>query len=101
MESLIPGVEFDNGKLPKKLSASRQIVNQDLQNNTDKSNNRIKFITSLLDYIDNKRGYNNYDISDIKFWLITTDVKTLSFDNEQLSRAGEEDNSLSLKRVSA
>lgn len=98
LESLIPGVEFDNGKLPKKLSASRQIVNQDLQNNTDKSNNRIKFITSLLDYIDNKRGYNNYDISDIKFWLITTDVKTLSFDNEQLSRAGEEDNSLSLKK---
>ena len=98
MESLIPGIEFDNGKLPKKLSASRQIVNQDLQNNTDKSNNRIKFITSLLDYIDNQRGSNNYDISDIKFWLITTDIKTLSFDNEQLSRADEDDNSFALKK---
>lgn len=90
LENLIPGIEFDNGKLPKKLSSSRQLLNIDLKNKSDKSNNRIRFITSLLDYIDDKRSSNNYDIADIKYWLITTDIKTLSCDNEYLSNIDNE-----------
>lgn len=98
LESLITHIQFDNGKLPKKLSERRQNVNNDLLQNTDKSNRRIRFITSLLDYIDEKRGSNNYDISDIKYWLITTDIKTLSFDNEQVSHTSESDSFVSLKK---
>ncbi|CDE58373.1 unknown [Prevotella sp. CAG:873] len=93
LENLIPGIEFDNGKLPKKLSSNRQLLNIDLKNKSDKSNNRIRFITSLLDYIDEKRSSNNYDISDIKYWLITTDIKTLSCDNEYLSNPNNESDS--------
>lgn len=89
LKNIISNITFDNGKLPKNLSKNRKLVNKDLQNNTDKSNNRIRFITSLLDYIDDLRGANNYDIADIKYWLITTDIKTLSFDNKQLTQNEE------------
>lgn len=97
IRSILPNLEFDNGKLPNKLSQEREAVIRELRNNTDKSHYRIKFITSLLDYIDSKRGANNYDIADIKYWLITTDKKTLSYDNN-LPESVENSSCYSLKK---
>ena len=91
LENLLPFVEFDSEKLPKKLSTKRECIIRDLEQNTDKSKNRIKLITSLLEYIDNKRGANNYDVSDIKYWLLTTDQKTLIYDNNTQENIEQED----------
>lgn len=96
MVSIIPNIEFDSSRLPKKLTVEREQLVRDLKNKTDKSSNRIKFITSFLDYIDSKRGANNYDIADIKYWLITTDSKTLSIDNQNIGST--EDNYCSSKK---
>jgi hypothetical protein len=82
--SLIPLIKIDTNSLPRKLSRGRESVIRELKDTTDKSQKRIQFITSLLDYIDAKREANNYDISDIKYWLITTDQKTLNTDERYL-----------------
>lgn len=82
--SIVNNLEFDSNKLPSRLTAGRKKVVQDLTDKTDKSRNRIQFIASLLDYIDSKRGSNNFNFSDIKYWLITTDQKTLSSDERYL-----------------
>lgn len=47
---------------------------------TEKSNSRIQHISKLLLYIDGMRESNNYNIYDIKYWLITTDNATLKVD---------------------
>ncbi|MBT6993851.1 MAG: hypothetical protein HN952_02740 [Candidatus Cloacimonetes bacterium] len=57
---------------------------------TDKSKSRIKNIISLISHIDNLRGANNYNPFDIKFWLITTDAKTLQIDSKISSEVFEE-----------
>lgn len=57
---------------------------------TDKSKSRIKNIIRLISHIDNLRGANNYNPFDIKFWLITTDAKTLQIDSKISSEIFEE-----------
>lgn len=86
--SLIPSIKIDSDSLPRKLSSGRESVIRELKDTTDKSQKRIRFITSLLDFIDAKRGANNYDISDIQYWLITTDQKTLNTDERYLKDWG-------------
>lgn len=61
---------------------------------TEKSNSRIEHISKLLLYIDEMRGSNNYNIYDIKYWLITTDNATLKVDAR--IRTINEDNSKSV-----
>lgn len=61
---------------------------------TEKSNSRIEHISKLLLYIDNMRESNNYNIYDIKYWLITTDNATLKVD--ATIRTITEDNSKSV-----
>lgn len=90
LESLICGIEFDKDALPRNVSEERECVFKELKDKTDKTQKRIKFITILLDYIDSKRASNNYDIADIKYWLVTTDQKTLSIDNQFLSSQKDE-----------
>ena len=98
LENLMPFVEFDSQKLPNKLSPKRESIIKNLEERTDKSKNRIKLISSLLEYIDSKRGANSYDISDIKYWLLTTDQKTLIYDNN--SYENEEQETLQFVRKS-
>lgn len=61
---------------------------------TEKSNSRIQHISKLLLYIDSMRESNNYNIYDIKYWLITTDNATLKVDAK--IRTINEDNSKSV-----
>lgn len=61
---------------------------------TEKSNSRIEHISKLLLYIDSMRESNNYNIYDIKYWLITTDNATLKVD--ATIRTITEDNSKSV-----
>jgi hypothetical protein len=61
---------------------------------TEKSNSRIQHISKLLLYIDGMRESNNYNIYDIKYWLITTDNATLKVDAK--IRTINEDNSKSV-----
>lgn len=61
---------------------------------TEKSNSRIEHISKLLLYIDGMRESNNYNIYDIKYWLITTDNATLKVDAK--IRTINEDNSKSV-----
>ncbi len=49
---------------------------------TEKTKPRIKHIIKLLNHLENLRGANNYNPFDIKYWLITTDNKTLNIDYE-------------------
>jgi hypothetical protein len=61
---------------------------------TEKSSSRIQHISKLLLYIDGMRESNNYNIYDIKYWLITTDNATLKVDAK--IRTINEDNSKSV-----
>ena len=61
---------------------------------TEKSNSRIEHISKLLLYIDSMRESNNYNIYDIKYWLITTDNATIKVD--ATIRTITEDNSKSV-----
>lgn len=61
---------------------------------TEKSSSRIQHMTKLLLYIDGMRESNNYNIYDIKYWLITTDNATLKVDAK--IRTINEDNSKSV-----
>ncbi|MBU1578603.1 MAG: hypothetical protein KJ578_04130 [Bacteroidetes bacterium] len=49
---------------------------------TEKSKPRIKHIIKLLSHLENLRGANKYNPFDIKYWLVTTDNKTLNIDYE-------------------
>lgn len=53
----------------------------ELLKHTDKTKSRIKHIIRILSHLDYLRGANNYNPFDIKYWLITTDRKTLQIDN--------------------
>lgn len=61
---------------------------------TEKSSSRIQHMSKLLLYIDGMRESNNYNIYDIKYWLITTDNATLKVDAK--IRTINEDNSKSV-----
>lgn len=61
---------------------------------TEKSSSRIQHMSKLLLYIDGMRESNNYNIYDIKYWLITTDNATLKVDAK--IRTLNEDNSKSV-----
>lgn len=61
-------------------SSDRESLYNELQK-TDKTPGRIKHIIKLLDYIDKLRGGNNYNPLEIKYWLLTTDKKTLDVDS--------------------
>lgn len=61
---------------------------------TEKSSSRIEHISKLLLYIDGMRESNNYNIYDIKYWLITTDNATLKVDAK--IRSINEENSKSV-----
>lgn len=61
-------------------SSDRESLYSELQK-TDKTAGRIKHIIKLLDYIDKLRGGNNYNPLEIKYWLLTTDRKTLDIDS--------------------
>ena len=61
---------------------------------TEKSSSRIEHISKILLYIENLRESNNYNIYDIKYWLITTDNATLKVDAKK--RSLNEDNSKSV-----
>ena len=47
---------------------------------TDKSYLRIKHIVNLISYIDGLRGGNNFNVREVKVWLLTTDQETLHYD---------------------
>lgn len=49
---------------------------------TDKTKNRIRHIVRIISHLDNLREANNYNPFDIKYWLVTTDNKTLQIDHE-------------------
>jgi hypothetical protein len=38
----------------------------------------------ILDYVEKLRGANNYNPFEIKYWLITTDQKTLELDTPKV-----------------
>ncbi len=61
---------------------------------TDKTNSRITHISKVLLYLDGLRESNNYNLYDIKYWLITTDNTTLKIDAQL--RILSEDNSKSV-----
>lgn len=82
LTSIVPTLQIDQSKLPSKISEARKQLSMDLNERSEKTQNRIHFIAQLLDYIDLKRGANNYDISDINYWLITTDRRTVQCDNQ-------------------
>jgi len=57
---------------------------------TDKTNSRITHISKILLYLDGMRESNNYNLYDIKYWLITTDNTTLKID-AQLRKLNKDD----------
>jgi hypothetical protein len=61
---------------------------------TEKTSSRIKHISKLLLYIESLRQSNNYNLYDIKYWLITTDNSTLKIDGK--IRSLKDDNSKSV-----
>ena len=86
---IIPGIECDT-KSFWGINSKREGLVQELNTKTDKTKNRIKHIVNLLDYIDALRGANNYNPLDIKYWLITTDQKTLELDHKFMSEIDSE-----------
>ena len=85
-------LEQDN----KKISFSQEKIESlfDGLSLTEKSSSRIEHISKILLYIENLRESNNYNIYDIKYWLITTDNATLKVDAKK--RSLNEDNSKSV-----
>ncbi len=75
----IPNLTIDSKSLYS-ASSDRESLYSDLQK-TDKTAGRIKHIIKLLDYIDKLRGGNNYNPLEVKYWLLTTDKKTLDIDS--------------------
>jgi hypothetical protein len=65
-----------------KLSKTKSKDLFDKLTKTEKTKPRIKHIIKLLNHLENLRGANNYNPFDIKYWLITTDNKTLNIDYE-------------------
>lgn len=76
-------LEFDSASLYNSNSKRNELAKQ-LKNNTFKSKNRIKHIVKILDYVEKLRGANNYNPFEIKYWLITTDQKTLELDTPKV-----------------
>lgn len=75
---LIPDVTVDNQYIDNRDNARQDLLKA--LTTTDKSSKRIKHIVNLIAYIDKQRGGNNYNVSDIKIWLLTTDKETLYYD---------------------
>lgn len=75
----IPTLTIDSKSLYS-TSSDRESLYSELQK-TDKTAGRIKHIIKLLDYIDKLRGGNNYNPLEVKYWLLTTDKKTLDIDS--------------------
>lgn len=76
----IRGLCYDDKSLYNTNPSQRKELYNALQNSTQKTQGRINHIVKLLDHIDRLRGSNNYNPFDIKYWLITTDQKTLQLD---------------------
>jgi hypothetical protein len=72
----------------------QQLISSALEG-TEKTSLRKKHISRLLLHIDELRGSNNYNIYDIKYWLLTTDNATLKID-ANLRKVDETDNSKSV-----
>ena len=77
---LMPNLTTDSHSLYS-ATHERASMFEQLQK-TDKTIGRIKHIIKLLDYIDRLRGNNNYNPLEIKYWLLTTDKKTLDIDSQ-------------------
>lgn len=75
----IPTLDIDSKSLFS-ANSDRESLYGELQK-TDKTAGRIKHIIKLLDYIDKLRGGNNYNPLEVKYWLLTTDRKTLDVDS--------------------
>lgn len=65
-------------------NSKRKDLAEQLKNTTLKSKKRINHIVKILDYIEKLRGANNYNPFEIKYWLITTDQKTLELDTPKI-----------------
>lgn len=90
LKGCISTISYDSKSLYSNHT-DRESLYQELQK-TDKTPRRIKHIVKLLDYIDKLRGANNYNPLEVKYWLLTTDKKTLEIDNnfiEENSDAGK------------
>lgn len=82
LKRCIPSITYDSKSLYSDHT-ERESLYQELQK-TDKTPRRIKHIVKLLDYIDKLRGANNYNPLEVKYWLLTTDKKTLEIDNNYI-----------------
>lgn len=82
LKGCIPAISYDSKSLYSDHT-ERESLYQELQK-TDKTPRRIKHIVKLLDYIDKLRGANNYNPLEVKYWLLTTDKKTLEIDNNYI-----------------
>ena len=80
LSQLMPNLTIDSHSLYS-ATHERASMFEDLQK-ADKTIGRIKHIIKLLDYIDKLRGSNNYNPLEIKYWLLTTDKKTLDIDSQ-------------------
>jgi hypothetical protein len=85
-------VQSDDKKITYSTEKFENLI--DALSLTEKSNSRINHISKLLLFIDSLREANNYNIYDIKYWLITTDGATLKIDGK--IRTLNEDNSKSV-----
>ena len=74
---------IDSASLYTPKSKRKDLAEQ-LKNTTLKSKTRINHIVKILDYIEKLRGSNNYNPFEIKYWLITTDQKTLELDTPKV-----------------
>ncbi|MCA6423994.1 MAG: hypothetical protein IM568_14440 [Flavobacterium sp.] len=85
-------IQIDDKKITYSIEKFDNLI--DALSLTEKSNSRINHISKLLLFIDSLREANNYNIYDIKYWLITTDGATLKIDGK--IRTLNEDNSKSV-----
>lgn len=94
LKSIIGNIQIERDD--KRIKYSQEKVD-DISNalsSTDKTNSRITHISKILLYLDGLRESNNYNLYDIKYWLITTDNTTLKIDAQL--RILNEDNSKSV-----
>lgn len=82
LESIFSTKSFRIDDKTIKVSKSKNKDLLDRLTKTEKTKFRIRHIINLLNHIENLRGPNCFNPFDIKYWLITTDNKTLEIDQE-------------------
>ncbi|MCB0262687.1 MAG: hypothetical protein KDH98_05995 [Calditrichaeota bacterium] len=73
-------LRLDDTNIDKENDDQKEL--EGLLRKTVKSSNRIDHISKLVAFLKNERGQNNYNFFDIKYWLLTTDRKTLNVDSK-------------------